>query len=745
MDLVPRHVIYVNSDDNDIINQRKKTESSTNVQFHLQNFNDCFHAIQLFMLNYERFRSCFVDSRLGVPDMVETILNRLAFLNVKVIYQPLSIFPYGIPSSFKVHLHPTDLRRNLFILQGTNKVLPYIKWRRTSCGIFCPVQMYNGFLRRGKIEFATRFLSFTYLSHSEIFMKKLIYFPKKYIFARLPCRIAIIGSSRVGKTTLAKIFSIIYNAKIYNTKQQVVFLTHIYNQNWSEIVATTIKEAVESAQNIHEEYLASRELYHQELTEIILSIAESIVNFDLRNSLEIPKEDLKETYHYSLYEFLFHQLVYENLKKEIIKQKTLSNDFVSWVKLMELNEEPRKVQWIIDDAPVELSFWEKIPTDYLPNMVIFLKNTSLEKYEEAFTSKLNSKFCQWRQVFENIPNYYDYAPKFETSGHYDLFQVVKNFRNDEDLKMYFEILAVRELERADDLETNTLKTFLTNKEVEFIEFDINDGQSRSDCNEKVLRKYFHTICEFFDQFSEDFFKSYKLPTSIEQLALYSEENITVQEEESKNSLPPFFDQDVIQKNFGQLYDYCPVTYKNEGFLVKGYPQNSIIYRDKIFFMHSQCCLEQFKSFPCKYSFRLEKPVPPLPAVFVIGINHSLKRAFASLLAEGLQVKTFTYQKMVENYYIDYNVTDDVTIEGQTELFNMFGKHFIQKELKKLFTNKGFILTGYPFLEVQFDVMIENRILPEVIFVMDDQDYLTAVLHEIINVMMTKRESITRYK
>lgn len=413
---------------------------------------------------------------------------------------------------------------------------------------------------------------------------------------------------------------------------------------------------------------------------------------------------------------------------------------------MELTEEPRKIEWIIDDAPCELNFWENLPAKYLPNMVIFLTNTSEEKYQRAFSSNLNAKFCQWRKVLDNIPNYYDYANKFETSGHYDFFKVVKNFRNDEGLKRYFEILAERELEKAEELEENydILRKFLTKNEVEFINFDIQDGKSWSDCNESIIREYFHTICNFLDDFSEDFFKSYTLPTSIEQLDSYSEEDLTIPEEESKHSMQTF-DEDYIQKNFGAVYDYCPVTFKNEGFLVRGYPQHSIIYRNKVFHMHSQSCLDQFKLLPSKYSFRIVKPVPPLPAVFVIGINHGLKRTFASMIAEGLQAKTYTYQKMVETYYIQYNVTDDVTIEGQTELFQMFGTNFIEKELKDLFTAKGFILTGFPFLGVQFDTMVKNRILPEVIFVMDDKDYLTAVLYEIINVMLTKRESITRNK
>lgn len=214
--------------------------------------------------------------------MVESVLNRLAFLNVKVIYEPFSIFPYGVPWSFKQILHPTDLRRNLFILQRTDEVLPYIKWRRTSCGVFCPVQIYNGFLRRGKIEFATRFLSFTYLSHNEVFMKKLISYPGKYVFTRVPCRIAIIGANRVGKTTLSKLLSIIYNAKVYDTKQQVVFLSQVYHKNRSEIVAKTIKEAMETAQAIHEKYLVNREVYHLDLEDIITGIVGSIVGEDLK-------------------------------------------------------------------------------------------------------------------------------------------------------------------------------------------------------------------------------------------------------------------------------------------------------------------------------------------------------------------------------------------------------------------------------------------------------------------------------
>lgn len=451
-------------------------------------------------------------------------------------------------------------------------------------------------------------------------------------------------------------------------------------------------------------------------------------------------------YHYSLFEVIYHQLVHYELQTELTTRKTLINDFVSWLKIMELTEEPRKIEWIIDDAPCELNFWENLPAKYLPNMVIFLTNTSEEKYKQAFSSNLNAKFCQWRKVLDNIPNYYDYAKKFETSGHYELFKKVKNFRNDEALKRYFEILAERELERAEDLEANydILRSFLAKNEVEFIDFDIKDGRSWSDCNENILRKYFHTICDFVDDFSEDFFKSYKLPTSIEQFTSYSEEDLPIQEEQSNHSVQTF-DEDYIQKNFGLVYDYCPVTFKDEGFLVRGRPQNSIMYRNNVFHMHSQSCLDQFKLLPSKYAFRLEKPVPPLPAIFVIGINHGLKRAFASMIAEGLQAKTFTYQKMVETYYIRHNVTDDVTIEGQTELFDMFGRNFIEKELKDLFTTKGFILTGYPFLEVQFDIMVKNRIFPEAIFVIDDKDYLTAVLHEIINVMMTKRESITRNK
>lgn len=697
------------------------------------------------MLNYQRFRSCFVDSRLGVQDMVESVLNRLAFFNVKVIYEPVQIFPYGIPSSFKQILHPTNLHRNLNILQGTNQVLPFIRWRRTNCGIFCPIQKYYGFLKRGKIEFAVRFLSFTYLCYNEICMKKLITFPKKYIFERLPCRIAIIGCTKVGKTTLAKLFHIIYNCEIYNMKQQVPHLTQVYSPDWSILTAEAMKEASELAQSIHEEYFMDKQIYHEFLQNMITEIISSIIDVDkVEELVHIPDEHIPERYHFSLYEFLFQQILFEKYRKKLVKTNVLVNDFVSWIKLKEISTEPRKVEWIIDDAPLDSRFWEKLPKEYLPNMVIFLTNSSEAKYFEAFTSKLNDRFCNWKKVLDCINDYYDYCPKFNSNNHYDFFKPVKNFRNDQILKEYSNFLASRETDRAEDLELNfeDLKDVLKKREVEFIDFDIAEGKNWPDCNDKILHKYFFELSNFFDDFSKHFFKTYELPTNIEDLVQYSEENIpesTIDEEESHISIE-LANQSYIEKNFGHTLEFCPVTFLDEQFLVKGFSKYGIVYRSNIYFMHNQKYLEKFKQFPSKYSYRESKPIPPSPAIFVIGINHGQKRAFASLLTEELKVRKYTYQKLVERYYLDYDITDDVTIEGQTNIFEIFGRQFIEKELKNLFQEKGFILTGYPFLSKQFEVMIKNRIFPEAIFVTDDKSYLTTVLHDIINTMLLDKGS-----
>ena len=102
-------------------------------------------------------------------------------------------------------------------LAGKKRVAARFKWRRSKCGVFCPVSLRNGQTAVGRADFAAAFLDKVYLMASEHCLQEFLANPRPFLLPpqpRAPCKMAVLGHSLAGKTTLACLLARKYNAKV---------------------------------------------------------------------------------------------------------------------------------------------------------------------------------------------------------------------------------------------------------------------------------------------------------------------------------------------------------------------------------------------------------------------------------------------------------------------------------------------------------------------------------------------------
>ncbi|XP_036406140.1 adenylate kinase 9 [Megalops cyprinoides] len=110
-----------------------------------------------------------------------------------------------------------DTEELLRTLSGSKTVAPGFRWRRSRWGHACPVALKEGKITKGKQEFSVGFLDKIYILSSQEALQKFLVNPRRYLLPpmpRPPCKVAVVGPSLSGKTTLCHLIASHYGSKV---------------------------------------------------------------------------------------------------------------------------------------------------------------------------------------------------------------------------------------------------------------------------------------------------------------------------------------------------------------------------------------------------------------------------------------------------------------------------------------------------------------------------------------------------
>ncbi|KAM3176027.1 hypothetical protein ACTXT7_007327 [Hymenolepis weldensis] len=113
-----------------------------------------------------------------------------------------------------------DWDETIVSLSATKMPTEHSRWHLSEWQNFCPVQLYNGILEHGKVQFACGFLGFLYFLSSRDAMNKFIRNPRPYLDyygqfqPKSPIRIAILGFRESGAASLCQLISEKCGAKL---------------------------------------------------------------------------------------------------------------------------------------------------------------------------------------------------------------------------------------------------------------------------------------------------------------------------------------------------------------------------------------------------------------------------------------------------------------------------------------------------------------------------------------------------
>ncbi|KAF3702867.1 Adenylate kinase 9 [Channa argus] len=117
-----------------------------------------------------------------------------------------------------------NLEDLLRIMSSCEVVAPGFRWRRSRWGRTCPVALKEGNVIPGKPGFCVGFQGKLYILSSHEAYLKFIASPRWYLMPpmpRPPCRVAIIGPPKAGKTTLCKLLAQHYNTLVLDMEELV--------------------------------------------------------------------------------------------------------------------------------------------------------------------------------------------------------------------------------------------------------------------------------------------------------------------------------------------------------------------------------------------------------------------------------------------------------------------------------------------------------------------------------------------
>lgn len=183
------------------------------------------HILEDQMANMDQSYLMEADSNLSPTVILRQLLMRLDSYPIRKAFRPMRLSEPITAEAGEEEagvgdtpfIDNAEVEESMNGLETKKRLSAKFKWRRSKCSFYCPVSLKNGKTVAGRADFAAAFLDKIYLMANEEALKEFLINPRPYLLPpqpRAPCKIAVMGNSFAGKTSLACLLARKYNAKV---------------------------------------------------------------------------------------------------------------------------------------------------------------------------------------------------------------------------------------------------------------------------------------------------------------------------------------------------------------------------------------------------------------------------------------------------------------------------------------------------------------------------------------------------
>ncbi|XP_068199434.1 adenylate kinase 9 [Antennarius striatus] len=689
------------------------------------------------------------------PEELHTfVLSHLGSLAINRVSVPVLLHQTD-DEELPVDIEPDELLR---VMSSSRTVAPGFRWRRSRWGQTCPVALKEGKVIPGKPELCVGFQDKLYILSSQEALQKFTTNPRRYLLPpmpRPPCRVAIIGPPRVGKSTVCRLLAKHYAALVLDVEalvQQV--LEKAEQERLDEIKRETTQIAVENI----------RMKIEQEGRQ------------DSGNSSTMTEE---------------HPEVQAIVLAALEEAKRVSTDPVglyaqaleSHIKEIEEVDADAGIRsgWVLDNFPKNISQMDILQqSGLLPDIIFCLGDTNgshvlkrlyemnKQSVDDAISKRMQDEQSKEKQALFRIQK--ESEMEVELAGNQTSLGTV-----------------VEETEER-HVQTNTTSPLGPDRKTEAVvlpdcwESGYPDGPEMTDY--KLQLQHFvagweqmqssspatfslleigekspeYLIQEMIQQIEKPFqYVSWEL--SVADMEVEAEDREALSEMErtedgsSDNDTSEEDDEgDTATKRLlGDTLHFCPVALKNHNILWPCTDKIVAKYREKTYYFSTPEALEVFLQNPVHFVAKTAPLKPPPVRIFLLGTRGSGKTAHGEWLAQQLGIFFIQFREQLQTLiiaktkkkvpYADEVESDEAARgEEKTEMGDISEAAFTEEEkaIKSYLSNgdalspqildmvlrpywkeepymsTGFILEGFPHNPEEVQYMLQRQLLPDVV-------------------------------
>ncbi|XP_067338079.1 adenylate kinase 9 [Channa argus] len=565
-----------------------------------------------------------------------SVMSRLGSMAIKPVSIPV-LLHQPEDEELPEDIDTEDLLR---IMSSCEVVAPGFRWRRSRWGRTCPVALKEGNVIPGKPGFCVGFQGKLYILSSHEAYLKFIASPRWYLMPpmpRPPCRVAIIGPPKAGKTTLCKLLAQHYNTLVLDMEELVKpVLMKLEQERLEKIKGEPTQVDIEKIRMEQHEEEGSVTEDHPEVKAMVLSSLEEAKQLSI-SPLSLYAEAL------------------ENYIKEAEEADT---------------DNKVKTGWILDNFPSNFSQMDALKqADILPDMLFCLTNSDgnevlkrLYKMNKENSDKAIKKTSQEEKsenennekvlVSEGLSNLETFVE--QTNENSQQFDITSSAHPGISEKEALELPDYCEFGYPDGPEMNDyklqLEQFMTEWEQMQSALTLTHSvlEIAKKCPEDLLQEMILEMEKPFQYISwevssvdqEEEAEDYEALAELERAEEGSSDNDAAEEENEQGDI-------TSRRLLGDTHHFCPVALKIHNILWPCTDEIAAKYREKTYYFSNTEARDTFLQNPAQFVAQTEPLKPPALRIFSLGPRGSGKTTHGEWLAQQLGLFHIQFREQLQ--------------------------------------------------------------------------------------------------
>ncbi|XP_064400448.1 adenylate kinase 9-like [Halichondria panicea] len=573
---------------------QRSMDLKSSVCQHLQDYREnVLTKIEDFIISHNQQFVIELDANLPPKQLFQSLLIRLHSMGLSRCPSPLHLVD---PNEGEEETEGIDNNQFLQQLSEMNNILSKFRWRRSKWGRYCPVELSQGNLVPGKMEFAVGFMDKMYSLSSEEALNDFVSAPRDFLLPpnpKIPCKVCIVGPPLSGKSTLVKSIADKYDAMVIVMSD---FLEPLLVRAREAAVEEAKVEAENSAINTISKQLAAQQAHQGgQMPEVTAENPDVVmaVRVAIEKAQNTPREYTQDMY-------------MEALREGIVKAEE---------KLRHHNPSgPRFGGWVVDGFPATRENWESmIESNLLPDFVLSIEDEQapqdflLARYAKIKGLPDPSTIKALAKPSEEQPTPVSLPPELaqwqQQRKEYD--------------KLWGQLSASMKGSAIDPLSIN--------------------------CSLSIEEMMSSAITQIEDVFV---FKSVEY-SAMEEDADADDDPILGQGGEGDEEVEESEEEMLKKKPWGDTRHFCPVALAEKGVLWPGSQDYALRYREKLYFFSTEEAKDLFAADPMKFLAQSGTIATPPLRLLLLGPIASGKTTVGRCAAKHLGIFHVSFQEYLQ--------------------------------------------------------------------------------------------------